>query len=137
MKKKRCAQCSRSFTPTVGFQKYCLRCREYVARLSGIKAAYAYKRRQITLDADWQNKTRRKYRYGITDGQYDQVLLAQDGRCAICYADDKILHIDHCHITGQFRGLLCNLCNKSLGMIEDSIPRLNRAIDYLDGKLSP
>ncbi len=71
------------------------------------------------------------YQYGITDLDYMQMEFNQDKRCAIC-KDNKPLEIDHNHITGKVRGLLCTKCNTMLGMSEDSIERLQEAIKYLE-----
>lgn len=62
-------------------------------------------------------------RYGLTIAQYDEMLAAQGGVCAICRQPEtyarlgKIqrLAIDHDHETGMIRGLLCNRCNRRLG----------------------
>ena len=44
---------------------------------------------------------------------------------------DRVLHIDHCHNTGIFRGWLCVNCNMGIGQLNDSIGGLARAIEYL------
>jgi hypothetical protein len=54
----------------------------------------------------------------------------QDGKCLICQ-EAVTLVVDHCHTTGQIRGLLCNPCNTSLGHFKDDVKRLQRAIEYL------
>ena len=59
-----------------------------------------------------------KRTYGISVEEYDEMLAAQDGVCAICGRrprDDISLHVDHCHVTGRLRGLLCFRCNNGLG----------------------
>ena len=67
-------------------------------------------------------------KYKISYRHLINMLTAQDGKCAICLqpppdeadGDLGILDIDHCHITGAVRGLLCSLCNTGLGfMIEN------------------
>ena len=58
--------------------------------------------------------------------------LEQDNRCAICGAmPKKPLFVDHCHVTGKVRGLLCVSCNTALGLLKDSITALEQAIKYL------
>lgn len=74
--------------------------------------------------------------YGITPEQYDAILDSQHGHCAICGdiepgGKGKHFHIDHDHVTGQVRGLLCSRCNHGLGMFRDSILSLESAIVYL------
>ncbi|MEU3452166.1 endonuclease VII domain-containing protein [Micromonospora sp. NPDC006766] len=72
-------------------------------------------------------------RYGVTVEWYEAKLKEQDGRCAICGArPEKRLAIDHCHVTGKARGLLCFLCNSALGRFEDDPARLRRALAYLE-----
>ena len=41
-------------------------------------------------------------------------------------------HLDHCHVTGIFRGWLCNRCNLGLGALGDSIESLKKALAYLE-----
>lgn len=74
--------------------------------------------------------------YGLTQEMFDSMLKEQGGRCAICATDkpsrrDSTFRIDHCHATGKVRGLLCMSCNSALGMFRDSIPALQKAIEYL------
>lgn len=69
-------------------------------------------------------------RYGVSLEQYDEMLAAQHGVCAICLqppsrdvspmGDKRAkLVVDHNHETGQVRGLLCFDCNVKLSAIED------------------
>jgi len=76
--------------------------------------------------------------YGLSWEQYQEMLAAQDGRCAICRGlpTGKRLHIDHNHDTGEVRGLLCGLCNLLLGNAGDSADRLLVAADYLKERSS-
>jgi len=72
-----------------------------------------------------------KHTYGITLEEYDAILKTQKGGCAICKVKEKILCVDHCHKTGKVRGLLCHLCNRSIGMMKDDVRILESAIVYL------
>jgi hypothetical protein len=67
--------------------------------------------------------------------QYDEMLEAQGGCCALCGSDFPggrgRFVVDHCHDTGRIRGLLCNLCNVGLGALRDSPQLLQKAIHYL------
>lgn len=53
--------------------------------------------------------------------------------CAICQGTERLC-IDHCHTTGQVRGLLCHNCNIGLGNFHDSIFKLRAAVLYLQGE---
>lgn len=79
--------------------------------------------------------TKRRYHlkrtYGISLEEYER--LAIDG-CHICGAREagkKSLHVDHCHSTGQVRGILCDACNKGIGSFRDDTELLEKAISYL------
>lgn len=72
----------------------------------------------------------RKSRYGLTDDAYRSMLDSQSNTCAICKEETQ-LHVDHDHSTGRVRGLLCGPCNRGIGMLRDSVPRLEAAIEYL------
>lgn len=72
--------------------------------------------------------------YGLAPGQYQQMLDAQDGRCAICHKQprNRRLAVDHDHNTGKVRGLLCYLCNKYLGQWEGDPIASYTAAAYLE-----
>jgi hypothetical protein len=74
-------------------------------------------------------------KYGIGKEQYDQMYHAQDGCCAICGTHRSgvrySLAVDHCHVTGSVRGLLCTRCNLALGGLSDDSAVLARAEEYL------
>lgn len=75
-------------------------------------------------------------KYGITLDQYNQMVIDQNGLCKICNKPEtdphkKNLSIDHCHLTGKVRGLLCNHCNRGIGLLKEDYDILQRAADYL------
>ena len=72
-----------------------------------------------------------KRRYGITSADVDAMIEAQGGVCAIC-RERKPQHVDHDHLTGTVRGVLCSCCNQALGNARDRIDVLRAAIDYLE-----
>ena len=82
------------------------------------------------------------YEYGITIADYNEMVLAQNGRCLICgNTEQRIdpkskklrnLCVDHDHITGKVRGLLCGKCNSFLGLANDDPVLLIKAIKYLE-----
>lgn len=77
--------------------------------------------------------------YGITAAEYDAMLAAQGGVCAICARPESAkrrgkvfaLAVDHCHDLGHVRGLLCGNCNKGIGGLGHDTGRLEAAIAYL------
>lgn len=68
-------------------------------------------------------------RYGITLDDYERMLEWQRGCCAIC-GEEKELVVDHDHVTGEVRGLLCRGCNFQLGFVEQP-GWLAKALSYL------
>jgi hypothetical protein len=64
---------------------------------------------------------------------YNEMLISQNNKCAICKSDfSKVTCcVDHNHITKSIRGLLCSKCNIVLGYFNDKISFLKNAIDYL------
>lgn len=76
-------------------------------------------------------------KYGVSIDDYDRMVEAQGGTCAICgtTAPDEAglrWNVDHDHETGAVRGLLCRNCNVGLGKFGDDIELLRRAIAYLE-----
>ena len=70
--------------------------------------------------------------YGISAAEYDALLAKQGGVCAICRKRSKErLCVDHCHLTGTIRGLLCHACNLALGSLKEDQPSLVAALAYL------
>lgn len=71
--------------------------------------------------------------FGITIAEYELLNEKQKGKCALCenVQHSKRLAVDHCHKTKKIRGLLCANCNVSLGLLQDSVQLLEKAITYL------
>lgn len=74
--------------------------------------------------------------YGITLAQYHQMLDAQGHRCAICSAHASEvtkgkLFVDHAHLTGRVRQLLCSRCNMAIGLFREDISAIQAAADYI------
>lgn len=79
-------------------------------------------------------------KYGLSPSEYEDLVAKQEGLCAICGEGESAigrngqplpLAIDHCHDTGEIRGLLCFNCNTGLGRLGDNVQALERAIEYL------
>ena len=82
-----------------------------------------------------------KTKYGITEEDYNNLLEQQNGLCAICKQPPDAgskgrtwrLHVDHDHRTNEVRGLLCDNCNRGIGLFQESVSNLEAATDYLKG----
>lgn len=72
-----------------------------------------------------------KSRYGLTEADFRSMMDEQEHRCAICNEKSKALVVDHDHSNGQVRGLLCQACNKMLGMAKDNPAVLRAASLYI------
>jgi hypothetical protein len=91
-----------------------------------------------------QRERNLKHRFGVDLDWYQTQLKKQNYCCAICKVKennvikgnraDISFAVDHCHKTGKIRGLLCNQCNRALGLFKDSSELITKAIEYLKRK---
>lgn len=74
-----------------------------------------------------------KCKYGITIKDYEFLLASQGGVCGICgwNSGDRNFCVDHDHSSGKIRGLLCNNCNRGLGLLGDTHRAIELALEYL------
>jgi hypothetical protein len=96
----------------------CRRCRNLKARSYYTRNRAQVLRRQ-KAGRDSSNAWIR-YKYGLTTEQMTELLVEQRGLCAICGRAGAELVVDHCHLTGVVRGLLCSPCNRALGHFIDA-----------------
>lgn len=81
-----------------------------------------------------------KSKYGLTLEDFSQMLGVQAGCCAGCgcslnmsengKADSP--HVDHDHVSGKVRGILCRNCNVGIGLLGDAPSTLRRLAIYLE-----
>jgi hypothetical protein len=76
--------------------------------------------------------------YGLSEEEYKNILDGQGGSCAICGENihleennGKRSAIDHCHNSGEVRGILCSNCNRGIGFLGDNSKVVKKALDYL------
>lgn len=74
--------------------------------------------------------------YGITTADYDRLLAAQRGGCAVCRTTDpgrgqRVFVVDHDHVSNHVRGLLCHNCNSAIGLLRDDPKIIAAAADYV------
>ena len=120
-KDKPCRECKTMFTPKAPSELYCSDpCKD-----RGITSAYL------------------KRNYNITLACYEKMHEEQGGLCKICQGEGFVMSavknghvnklvVDHCHDSGEVRGLLCHNCNRALGLLKDDPAVLKRAIEYLN-----
>ena len=125
MKTKYCPKCkitkeiqmfSKASRESCGRQTYCRVCHNQ------INAEFRWKRRGVKC----------------SNHVYNQLFNKQSGRCAICgiHQNDinKKLAVDHNHLTGKVRGLLCSKCNMAIGLLGvdiEGITPLKKSINYI------
>jgi len=149
---KTCTKCGREldeseFGPQkTGKNGLSYRCRECVAAL---RRDYRKTHPEdVEHTREWQRRNRERVRtqqrdrnlrffHGINSEDFDLVLGAQNGSCAICGATDpngRGWHIDHDHRTGELRGILCSNCNVALGHFKDNTDAMRNAVAYLEAE---
>lgn len=123
----------------------CVDCGQKTKKISALRCGKCNMIYKSTISADrkkYAAEWQRKKKYGMDDNEFDSWWIVFKGKCGICQSDLKmpllqkgqpldVVAIDHDHSTGQIRGLLCNACNKGLGLFHDSIDILESAKRYL------
>lgn len=137
----RCKECVRQYYQSLNYQpdpklteKECTVCKQ-------VKSIDKFSKHKSTSDGyqcwckECAFKSKLKRRYDLSRDQMKQMFVSQNGRCAICLQPFKSrndIHIDHDHVTGKTRQLLCPQCNTGIGFFKDDIGVLKNAIDYLN-----
>lgn len=113
-------------TIAYGYSRTCKPCLRIYGR--------EYRRKNKETMAATHRRHKLKQQYGMAPGVLKDLLKAQDNLCKICLTkpdDEKGLVVDHCHVSGMVRGMLCTKCNTGLGMFRDDEIFLEKAILYL------
>lgn len=91
--------------------------------------------REKPLPKEVQRERNLQRSFGLSIKDYYNLLEKQGSRCAICEIDTcesgRNFAVDHDHVTGKIRGLLCKLCNTALGQFKDNQTVLLKAVEYL------
>jgi hypothetical protein len=100
------------------------------ATLDKMREQLAEARLQRAL-ANNPSATTCQYKYGLGPRELVFMLFRQDFNCALCRAtfEDRRWVIDHCHRTGQVRGLICCACNSWLGKNEGMVREAARYLE--------
>lgn len=120
-----------------GLQVHCVQCmsgaRKTARAQQRMLPGGAERARKVGAESRWRWAIQKLY--GLTPEQYEVMLTAQGEACAICLrAQSELprrLSVDHCHVSGKVRGLLCAHCNMAIGQLGDDHERIGRAFAYL------
>lgn len=95
----------------------------------------------------WYRQYHMLRKHGLTETMLTKMEAAQDGVCAICHTfrprpnwrsgKPEMLNVDHDHETNKVRGLLCDGCNRGIGLLGDSIETVRSALAYLERHKPP
>lgn len=118
----RCASCTSEYMKT--WRRENLPHARAWARDYRLRNPASEERKQYLRD----HQLRRKYGIGIEE--YETLVAAADGRCEIC-GEERDLVVDHCHDSGDVRGVLCNPCNRGIGLLGDNPEVVSNAVRYL------
>jgi len=127
--------------PRDGRQSRCKLCSNAsvaAARSADLPRHAAYNRKWARKNPDRIADIALKTRRGVPHGTYEQMLAAQNGKCAICETGTpggnakRRFHLDHNHTTGAVRGLLCGSCNLGIGRFHENPAALRAAASYLE-----
>lgn len=121
-------------TGKLGYFGHCKKC--HALRGAQWKLKNPGRERQHRAKGYIKHRKTRKFEritkiYNLTSEQYTSLLETQNNLCAICKSR-KATDVDHDHKTEKIRGLLCNPCNRGLGLFKDSTSLLSSAILYLE-----
>ena len=96
----------------------------------GYKQAYRSRLKSNGKLSDHDRNYALKARFGIGLSDFRRMAESQNGKCGIC-EEVAALNVDHCHVSGKIRGLLCNNCNNGIGRFKDKPNVLERAAEYV------
>lgn len=134
--KKHVSEFNKAKSHKDGLHHYCKDCRKLYRK----KHKQYYK----NYNKQWYKKHKdyaRNYNllriYNITLQDKQRMFMQQNKVCTICGASIsfKNSHVDHNHLTGEVRGLLCKRCNIGLGYFNVDLEGSNilqKAVRYID-----
>lgn len=140
---KHCSQCSKDKDLDAfgvdrsrkdGYSCYCKQCNNQRASKRYHEDEDYRAKRNSPARLEYRRNWNRKKNFGLTTDEYMNMLLSQNGVCAICNGvnSDRSLAVDHDHKTEAIRGLLCTRCNNAIGAFKDDPELLRKAARYLE-----
>lgn len=132
---KRCWQCKQ----TLPFEAFGRNRDERDGHAARCKACLkADRKARPEVYRKYKRNTHLRVQYNIGIDDFERLMVAAGGRCQICGASGsksirkKHLCIDHDHTTGRIRGILCDTCNRGIGLLGDNPDRIRAAASYLE-----
>lgn len=112
----------------------------FVAGRRGVVGSWCpkcrYKGQRYRLSPEQRRASNLSWRFKLTVEEWETMLKAQKGGCATCSIPDELngrrLAVDHDHVSGKNRGLLCYRCNITLGKVADDPKLLRKLAEYLE-----
>ena len=145
---RKCPKCSRELA-LCRFAKnkrgpygVCAYCKGCSAMLHRVRYEAGYRQKARVKDAHWRSVRHAwalRRNFDMSPAEYERLLAAQDGVCAICKCPPPDgtgryhhLGVDHCHKCSVVRGLLCMRCNQGIGQAMDTPSTMRAGADYLE-----
>jgi hypothetical protein len=130
---KRCSACKRKL-PIIEYPKdssrkdglsyKCRKCQNAVNK----KSYFDHLQQRLAQYKHYDQTVKLYKKFSITPEEWDKLYSEQNGRCKICgkhqIEEGKRLAVDHNHLTGRIRGLLCTSCNTKLGWLENNLSQV-------------
>ena len=104
----------------------CSRCKEFKS-----ESEFSFKKYPEVKSKQCRRCTLDTGKLWIREQDSKALRLSVSG-CEICGSNEKTLHVDHDHSTGEIRGVLCFLCNSAIGKLKDSAALLRKAAEYIE-----
>ena len=131
-KLKICRNCGEPFLTNNKKRVSCsVKCNTYYARrLNPEKHNAASAARMRNRSPEQKRNQKLRESYGISLNQYNDMVKIQNGKCAICRCNERLV-VDHNHDSGQVRELLCHGCNSGIGFFKENVDNLLKSIEYI------
>lgn len=117
------------------YKSYCKRCHTAINSEIRREKQSLYPS-ELVRQREYSRDRRFRLRYGMSRAIFEEMLAEQGHQCAICHTKDpgrlKIFAVDHNHVTNAIRGLLCERCNRALGLFRDDPEVLRQGAAYLE-----
>lgn len=94
-------------------------------------------RKKVARRKEYARRKQTESKYGLRYEELEKMLANQGGVCGICetpltFHPKATACVDHCHSSGEVRGILCRKCNAAIGALGDTASSIKKAISYLE-----